>query len=77
MRDEYEPYARPESHVGFIGDGHLMDEYGNVVDAYGQPIGIDGYGEPVIDDYGQYMNGDQYGDMNYEYGNGNIQNYQY
>ena len=42
--DEYEPYARPESHMGFINQGDPMDEY--AVDEYGRPITP--YGQPMM-----------------------------
>ncbi|CAH1786263.1 unnamed protein product [Owenia fusiformis] len=41
--DDYDPYQRPESNMGFIMDGQPVDEYGQPVDNYGNPIyGNDG-----------------------------------
>ncbi|XP_052220256.1 kinesin-associated protein 3-like [Dreissena polymorpha] len=57
--NEYEPYARPDSNMGFVnggvggGYGRGMDEYGPPLDQYGRPIQLDEY-----DDYPQ----------NYHYG---------
>ncbi|KAL3871441.1 hypothetical protein ACJMK2_039438 [Sinanodonta woodiana] len=54
---DYEPYARPDSHMGFVMEGHPVDEYGQPIDKYGQAP----YGRPVgpygggYDD--PYMNG--------------------
>lgn len=54
--DEYEPYARPESHMGFVMEGGpATDDYGNVIDPYGQQV--DDYRQPVVDEYGRYING--------------------
>lgn len=52
--NEYEPYARPDSHMGFVmNGGHPMDPYGQSVDEYGQPI--DEYGRPMmLDEYDHY-----------------------
>lgn len=33
--DEYEPYERPEAHVGFIMDGQPVDDYGQGLETYG------------------------------------------
>ena len=74
--NEYEPYARPESNMGFVMNGHPidpMDEYvhqnygGHAVDEYGRPIIIDQY-----DDYpNHYLGGgqmmDDEDDYNYGY----------
>ena len=62
--DEYEPYARPESHMGFINQGDPMDEY--AVDEYGRPITP--YGQPMMDPYGLYPNEED--DDPYMYGYG-------
>ena len=40
--DDYEPYDRPEGHIGFV-DGHPADRYGGFVD--GQPV--DQYGRAL------------------------------
>ncbi|KAL5012631.1 hypothetical protein ScPMuIL_011182 [Solemya velum] len=55
---DLEPYARPESHVGFVMEGQPVDEYGRPLDAYGRPL---------VDDYGNYVNDD---DEEYDYGYG-------
>ncbi|XP_046371421.1 kinesin-associated protein 3-like [Haliotis rufescens] len=54
---EYEPYARPESNIGFVDDGQTGDEYGR---------GMEPYGGGMVDQYGNYINGDmdQYGYTN-------------
>lgn len=54
---EYEPYARPDSHMGFVmNGGHPMDPYGHMVDEYGNPV--DEYGRPLMmDEYEQYGQG--------------------
>lgn len=59
--NEYEPYARPQSNMGFVMNGHPMDDYagqnygGHAVDEYGRPLMIDQY-----DDYpNHYLGGGQ------------------
>ncbi|KAK3581891.1 hypothetical protein CHS0354_024204 [Potamilus streckersoni] len=63
---DYEPYARPDSHIGFVMEGHPVDEYGQPIDKYGQAL--DPYGRPV----GPYGSG--YGDP---YMNGSEEDYDY
>ncbi|KAJ8300679.1 hypothetical protein KUTeg_022198 [Tegillarca granosa] len=66
MQPDYEPYARPESHMGFVMDGPMIDEYGQQIDDYGRPI--NDYGQPINDGYGMYTNGimeDEYGYYGY------------
>ncbi|KAK6194648.1 hypothetical protein SNE40_000246 [Patella caerulea] len=52
---EDDPYIRPKSSVGFLQDGHPVDEFGRALDP-GRPY--DPYNQPMIDQYGQYVNGD-------------------
>lgn len=56
IQDGYEPYARPESNMGFIDD-----RYGAPVDPYGRPM-------QMQQQYGGYANGDQDEDDEYDYG---------
>lgn len=58
--NEYEPYARPDSNMGFVMNGHPTDEYGQpLVDEYGQPC--DEYGRPLmLDEYEQYPPGGEH-----------------
>ncbi|XP_069120818.1 kinesin-associated protein 3-like isoform X1 [Argopecten irradians] len=68
--DAYEPYARPESHMGFVMEGgQATDEYGNLLDPYSQPI--DKYGQPMMDEYGRYISNGGPDDEDYtQYGYG-------
>lgn len=53
--NEYEPYARPDSHMGFV-NGHGSDDYDHPIDEYGQPV--DEYGRPLmLDEYEHYPQG--------------------
>ena len=54
---DYDPYERPEAHMGFVMDGEAVDEYGRPIDHYGQPM-VDPYSQQ------QYMNGNM--DRDYE-----------
>ena len=53
-----DPYERPESHMGFVVDGHPVDEYGRPIDPY-QPHPGSEYmnGGPPENDYGGYRPG--------------------
>ena len=57
IQDGYEPYARPESNMGFIDD-----RYGGAVDQYGRPVQIQ-------QQYGMYPNGHDEDDE-YDFGYG-------
>ncbi|KAK3088496.1 hypothetical protein FSP39_019893 [Pinctada imbricata] len=61
MGDEYEPYARPESNMGFINQGEPVDEFGRPFTPYGQ-MPPDPYGQMPPDHYDQ-MPPDHYGQM--------------
>lgn len=57
IQDGYEPYARPESNMGFIDD-----RYGGAVDQYGRPVQIQ-------QQYGMYPNGhDEEDEYDFGYG---------
>ena len=64
--NEYEPYARPDSNLGFINGGHPMGQYGGPGDQYGPG---DDYGPPV-DQYGRPLMMEEYDHypQNYHYG---------
>ena len=55
--NDYDPYERPESNVGFIQDGQAMDEYGRPVSRRGGRGGYD-----------PYMNGGSNPDDDYDFG---------
>ncbi|XP_045200399.1 kinesin-associated protein 3-like [Mercenaria mercenaria] len=74
--NEYEPFARPDSNMGFVNGNALdydqVDEYGQPVDEYGRPLMLDeyehypqnyGYGSQ----HGQLVEDDRY-DNGYDYG---------
>ncbi|KAL4218964.1 Kinesin-associated protein 3 [Mactra antiquata] len=64
--NEYEPYARPDSNMGFV-NGHGMDDYGSQIDDYGQPV--DEYGRPImLDEYEHYPQDYQLDQNEYDYG---------
>lgn len=56
IQDGYEPYARPESNMGFIDE-----RYGGTVDQYGRPI---------QQEYGMYQNGHGDEEDEYDFGYG-------
>ena len=64
--------------MGFVMNGHPMDEYGRPIDEYGNPL--DEYGGPV-DEYGRPIMIDQYDDYpNHYLGGGQMldeDNYNY
>ncbi|XP_052790502.1 kinesin-associated protein 3-like [Mya arenaria] len=71
--NEYEPYARPDSNMGFVNGGPAMDQYGQPIDEYGQPV--DEYGRPImLDEYDHYPQNYNFGppemagEEDYEYG---------
>ena len=59
--NDYDPYERPESNVGFIHDGHAIDGYGRPVSRHGgRNMGGGGYDS--------YMNGGSNPDDDYDFG---------
>lgn len=68
MDGGYDPYERPESHMGFIGNGPPVDEYGRPLEM--DPYMMDGRQSMMMDRYGMGMEEDpyQYGYNGYDDG---------
>ncbi|XP_052673915.1 kinesin-associated protein 3-like [Crassostrea angulata] len=68
MDGGYDPYERPESHMGFIGNGPPVDEYGRPLEM--DPYMMDGRQSMMMDRYGMGMEEDpyQYGYNGYDEG---------
>lgn len=66
MEGGYDPYERPESHMGFIGNGPPVDEYGRPLemDPYmmdgQQSMMMDGRQSMMMDRYGMQLEDDPY-----------------
>lgn len=59
---DYDPYPRPESHLGYAMEGQAVDEYGRPLDVYDPR---DHYGRPTLP---EYYNGNVEDEYDYGYG---------
>lgn len=66
MDGGYDPYERPESHMGFIGNGPPVDEYGRPLEM--DPYMMDGRQSMMMDRYGMEEDPYQYGYNDYNGG---------